>query len=135
MHIEAIDLRIDGAGSTDTEFGKLAETLPLHKGDVLEHAHYEETKRALLDLATERGSLDARWLHSELRVDLAHNTAVALLHMDTGPRYRFGNVRFLQDFFDPDFLARYLSFKPGEPYSNTALIQLQTALSQTDYFQ
>ncbi|HYM46850.1 MAG TPA: autotransporter assembly complex family protein, partial [Burkholderiaceae bacterium] len=111
------------------------ETLPLQQGAPLRHTNYEQSKRALLDLAAERGYLDARLTRSELLVDLERYTATAVLHLESGARYRFGAVRFEQGFFDPDFLARFVPFKPGDPYSTSGLLQLQTGLSNTEYFK
>lgn len=135
LHVDHVDLRIDGAGANDPEFDKLAQTLPLRDGDVLRHARYEDAKRALLALAAERGYLDAQLERSELRVDRMRYTATAVLHLNTGARYRFGTVRFQQEFFDPEFLADFVGFRRGDPYSNRALAELQTALSNTDYFK
>jgi len=40
-----------------------------------------------------------------------------------------------QQVLDTELLQRYLTFQPGDPYSLDALIQLQQALNNSDYFQ
>jgi translocation and assembly module TamA len=133
--VEELDLVIEGEGLEDAEFRRLVAEFPLRRGEALQHGRYEEGKRALLRLADERGYFDAVLRRHEIRVDLERYRAAAVLHLDTGPRYRFGEVRIEQDFFDPAFLARFVPFARGEPYTNAALLRLQAALSDADYFQ
>ena len=129
------ELRVTGAGANEPALRALIAEEPLRSGQRLEHAQYETAKRALLDKAVELGYLDAGLVTHELRVDLARYRASALLHLDTGPRYYFGTVSFEQDYFDPEFLARFVPFKRGDPFSHAALLQLQTGLNDTEYFQ
>lgn len=133
--VEELDLLIAGEGLEDAEFRRLVAEFPVQRGEALRHERYEEGKRALLGLAAERGYFDAELKRHELRIDLERYRAAVVLHLDTGPRYRFGEVRFEQDFFDPAFLARFVPFARGEPYTNAALLRLQAALSDADYFQ
>lgn len=135
LPVAELDLRLDGDAREDEEFQELLATFPVRLGERLQHAGYEDGKRALLSLAAERGYFDARLVRHEVRVDLERYQAEVALHLDSGPRYRFGPVRFEQEFFDPEFLERFTTFRPGEPYRNSALLQLQTALTDTDYFQ
>ncbi len=135
LTVAALDLRVTGDGREDPEFRRLVESFPLKPGDPLRHDRYEEGKRAWLALAAERGYFDARLLEHALRIDLERYRAEVVLHLDTGARYRFGEVRFEQDFFDPAFLARFVPFARGDPYTNTALLRLQASLADTDYFE
>ncbi|MCP3997345.1 MAG: outer membrane protein assembly factor, partial [bacterium] len=50
------------------------------------------------------------------------------------PRYRFGEVRFVQDVLDSEFLTRYLRFRPGDPFSHEQLLTLQSNLIGSEYF-
>jgi len=132
--IRELDLRLSGDGSGDDRFQALMQKFPIRQGDSLNHVVYEDSKRALQNLAAERGYLDARFTRQEVRVDLeAYATSIAL-HFDTGPRYRFGPVTIAQDILDPAFVARFVPFKPGDPYSTSALLELQSALGDSDYF-
>ena len=136
MAVTTLDLRITGEGASDPEFVRLRAALPIKPGAPLDHAQYEDAKRALQDLAVERGYFDAQMPRHELRIDLESYTSAIILHFDTGPRYRFGPVSFehvagLRE----DLLQGYVPFKPGEPFSNTKLLAFQRALSDSDYFQ
>lgn len=133
--IGELDLAIAGAAADDPEFQRLRRELPLALGAPLVHAQYEESKAALLRLAAERGYLDARFSRHEVRVDVARNSASVDLLFESGPRYRFGAVSFDQEDFDGDYLRRFVKFNPGDPYSTSALLALQRALSDTGNFQ
>jgi len=134
--IARVDLALDGDGADDPEFRRLADTPLIRAGDPLHHGHYEQTKRALQDLAAERGYFDAHFTQQSLRIDAAANRAEISLHYDTGPRYRFGAVRIEQTGgLAPELLERYVDIRRGQPYHSTALIKLQAALTDSQYFQ
>jgi translocation and assembly module TamA len=132
--VALVDIRVDGEGREDPEFRRLIEEFPLRRGDALNHALYEQGKTAFQRLAAERGYFDQRLLRHEVVVDLENYRAEIHLHIDTGRRYRLGEITIEQDVLDPALLARYLKIQPGQPYSNAALLDLQTTLSGTDYF-
>ena len=63
-------------------------------------------------------------------------TASVALHYQTGARYRFGAVQFEPGSgLDPELLARYVPFAPGEPFDAEQLIELRRGLVNSDYFQ
>jgi len=135
LPLAKLDLRVGGDGSGDAEFQRLLAEFPLREGDVLDHERYEQGKRLLQKLATERGYFDADFTLHEVRVDLEAYTATIALHFVTGPRYRFGLVSFDAGPLRPALLARFVAFKPGDPYDAAALLELQNALSDSDYFE
>ena len=87
-----------------------------------------------MELAAENGYLDADFQANQIRVDLERYQADVVLHYDTGPRYRFGEVRFNQDVLDPDLLTGYVTFKRGEPLNVNKVLELQNALSDSPYW-
>ncbi len=134
VKVASVDLRIAGAGADDPRFRELAARFPMKKGDVLFHPDYEQGKHALEDLAAEEGYLDAAFQANQVRVDLQRYRADVVLHYDTGPRYRFGEVRFNQDVLDPALLTGYVNFKRGEPLDVNKVLELQNALSDSPYW-
>jgi translocation and assembly module TamA len=132
VRIAAIDFRISGDGRTDPKFAKFR--LPFRVGDRLQHAPYEQAKRKIQEIAADRGYFDAAFSRHQIEVNLERNEARIALLFNTGPRYRLGQVSFEHSPFDPRFLARFVPFKPGEPYTSERLLELQTALSSSDYF-
>jgi translocation and assembly module TamA len=134
VRVEEVDLKLTGQGAGDPQFQRLVSDFPLHRGDILNQRQYEDARDAFQNLATERGYFDFTLTRHELRLDLRSNTATVVLHMDTGERYRFGLVTFDQDILDDSLLRRYPHFKTGDPYSTDDLLDLHSALSNSDYF-
>lgn len=134
MRVIAVDLRIDGAGESDPAFQRFIRDFPLKKGDILNHGTWEKAKSDLQSLASERGYFDAKLTVQRFTVDLDQNTARLTLHFATGPRYRFGPVRFQQDVLDERLLKRFVPFKLGDPFLSSKLIELQNALVGSGYF-
>ncbi len=138
VHIEAVHVTLSGAGANDPVFGEVFARLPVRRGAILRHSAYASAKESFSLAAVEHGYLDARYLQHELRVNTETNTATIVLALDTGPQYRFGELRFEQESalegMDEKFLRRYVTFAPGEPFSTHALRELQYALVDSQYF-
>ncbi|MBI3802922.1 MAG: outer membrane protein assembly factor [Nitrospirae bacterium] len=136
VRIKQIDLEILGEGAEDPAFEEAEKKLPLHEGDQLDHGDYEKVKATLQNLAAERGYFDAAFTTHRIDVNLEENSADIVLHYDTGPRYRLGRVRFKQEKeeFSIHLLDRFVLFEPGTPYHTNRLLELNGALSGSDYF-
>lgn len=136
LPVATVDLRIRGEGESDPAFRRLLDAFPLAPGDALDQRAYEAAKSGLLKTATERGYFDFAFTEHALRVDLETYRVAVALHMDTGPRYRFGDVHFEQDkeILTEALLARYARIAPGDPYSSLALIELQRALLDSQFY-
>ncbi|MEA2600474.1 MAG: translocation and assembly module TamA [Acidobacteriota bacterium] len=134
IKVASFDLKITGAGADDPRFQQIASSFPLRQGEVLYHPDWERGKKELEDLAAEEGYLDAAFQANEVRVSLERYQADAVLHYDTGPRYRFGEVHFHQDVLNPDLLKGYVRFKRGDPLDVNKVLRLQNALSDSPYW-
>lgn len=125
-----VDVQVSGPGAEEPgRPGAGMET-----GQPLSHSAYEGAKKRLKGFYEARGYLEARYAHSEVLVDTEAYSADVSLHLDTGPQFYFGDVRFLQEGFDPDFLQRYVTFEEGDPFRYADLLALQGALNNTDFF-
>jgi translocation and assembly module TamA len=133
--IDTVNIEVTGAGAEDKRFTLLREKLPVKKGDVLNHQRFEEAKGMMYYTAARAGYLKAEILSARVNVYPEKNTAVIILHIATGPQYYFGNVIFVQETFNPEFLARYVPFRTGDTYSLSGLMALQSALNDSDYFE
>lgn len=131
VKLNEVDYQVIGEGADDD---KLTHVFPLAVGDALDLSRYEKAKQALLSQAFGLGYLDAQYSEHVVRVDRDGYSASIILHLQTGMRFRFGEIRFKQDVMDPDFLARYLSFGSGDPYSHEKLLDLQSKLTDSEYF-
>ena len=136
LAVTTLDLKLTGEAEADPAFDRLLTRFPLKPGDPLIHARYEAGKRTLLNLGVERGYFDAQLIRSELRIDLNAYRADVILHYDSGPRFHFGAVEIEQDIdLDPRLVLRMVPFKSGEPFDTGQVLKLQSALSDSGYFQ
>ena len=134
VEIGLVDVELRGDAGADPAFRELLDDLPVREGRPLRHADYDRARDALGRLATERGYRDARFVRRELRIDLDRYVAEVLLTLESGERYRFGAVTFEQDELDEALLRRFLPFAEGDPYEAGKLLELQGALTDSDYF-
>lgn len=134
VRIRHIDIILSGAGRNDDAYDQFVRDLPYQVGDQLDQKAYESSKRKLQDLAANQGYVDARFTETRLAVNPQERWADITLRFATGPRYYFGDVSFVQDFMDPALLQRYVKFRPGDPFDNSALLNLQYALNDSGYF-
>jgi translocation and assembly module TamA len=132
--LDRLDVRVVGEAESDSAFQDALARLPLTEGDTLNHPAYERTKTSLALLAADRGYLDAVWDSSFIRVDLEQNRSEVVLHMTSGPRFRFGEVSIDQEWVDADILEPHILFEPGDPFETSYLRDLQSSLSGTTYF-
>src|SRR5690606_40856499 len=95
---------ITRAATADSALAELTADYPLAPGDTLRHLPYDAAKLALITLAADSGYLTARFDTSLIRVDREQSTAEVVVAFDTGPRFRFGPVRFHQEVLDTGFL-------------------------------
>ncbi|ADJ29499.1 surface antigen (D15) [Nitrosococcus watsonii C-113] len=134
MRVGKVDLTVTGEGAEDPAFQALQQDFPIKEGEFLNQTHYEQGKSALQRLASERGYFQANFTQQALRINLDTYSSGAVLRFDTGPRYRFGPVTFTETVVRPQLLARYVPFQEGEFYRSSKVVELQTALVDSDYF-
>jgi len=130
---EFVDYRITGPGAADPVFPK---TFPMQPGDVLLHSAYDQATEEIRDLAARHGYLDYALTRNRVLIDLDNYQAIIQLHLETGPRYYLGDVRFTQDLFDDRYLAKFVGFEPKKtPYDPEALLTLQGNLLGMEYYE
>lgn len=129
-----VDVQVQGEGNTLGVFQRLVEETQIQPGAQLNHGRYENLKNGLLVAAREFGFFDARLLDNKIAVDVAKRSARIVLIMDTGPRYRFGDLDVQGGGLDPQLVKRYIDFEPGGLFEQRQLRKLQNDLVRTDYF-
>ncbi len=129
-----VDIRLTGAGADDPELQRTRDALTLRPGTPLDHRDHDQARRQLLRTATERGYLDAHFTERELHIDLNRHEARSTLHLETGPRYHFGPLTFHTDVLHHALLERFSPVAEGDPYEGRRLLDLQSALHDSDYF-
>lgn len=135
VRINTRDIQWTGEGAAKPVFQESIANYLQKAPDLLIHKEHDSAKSHFMNLALSNGYPKAKFITNEWRVDLDTNSAELTLHMDTGPLYYFGNVRFKQDFLDPDLLQQYVTIKKGEAYSHEALLEFQQNLIASNYAQ
>jgi translocation and assembly module TamA len=67
-------------------------------------------------------------------VNESMTSADMTLEIDSGPRYRFGEITYSDVVLRPGLLANYAKFSPGDPYTIDAVSDLHESLSGSGYF-
>lgn len=134
VRFSEVEILFSGEGAADPALRALAADRDLKAGRRLSHPAYDRKKSELLQVASNEGYLDARFTRSELLIDLEARRARAYLHLDTGPRYRFGRIDIAQNVLRDDIMRRLIRFRAGDPYSLDALLRSQYVLDDSQYF-
>jgi translocation and assembly module TamA len=135
VRISEVDVRVTGEGETDPALVAVISDPRIAPGDPLRHDAHDQLRSRLMRIAADRGYLDAELAESRLLVDPDANEARISLHLETGRRYRFGEITLEQDILREDFVARLFPLQRGDPYVSSQLIQLQRNLNDSGYFE
>jgi len=134
VRLRNVDIRIDGAAEDDPSFARILENSILSAGEPLQHAVYDQLKRRFLEVAQQRGYVEAAFSASAIDVFPGQRAADINLHFDSGPRYTFGELRFGQDVLERSLLDGYYEFRRGDPYDRARMTALYAALTNSGYF-
>ncbi len=132
--ITTVELKVQGEGETFAPFLSVLAASTLTEGAQLRHDEYEALKSRLLITAREYGFFQARLEANELRVDPPARAAEVRLILDSGPRYRFGELSVDGDVLSKELLLRYVEFEEGAPFEQRELRKLHNDLVRGDYF-
>lgn len=138
--IHQFSLVIKGEAEKDADFMAWQKSIPIKVGDVFNQGRYEALKSSLQALATENGYFEAEWVQHEVRVNPETLQADITLVYESGVRYRFGTIRFLQrngepqDYLKPQLLQAMLPFKEADAYEADKVIEFNRSLLNVRYF-
>ncbi len=134
VRIGDINIRLTDS-SNDALFAPVLAASPLQRGQTLNHGQYERLKAMISSHAIENGFFAARFVRSELSIDLQAQLANIDMVFDPGERFRFGHIDIspLEDLSD-GFLSRFLTFKSGDEYASENLIKLRQNYNNSQYF-
>jgi len=133
VHYRSVEIRIDGEAFTADERSYLAVVRP-KTGDVLHHGDYEQFKSALMQQFSAQGYFDATFSRKEIIVATDTRSADLFLHVDRGPRYRFGNISFTEGILREELLYSYTDIEEGDFYDAREINELYEALNGSGYF-
>jgi translocation and assembly module TamA len=126
----------EGPGADQARMNRLRRRWGLDPGDVFRQSKWTEEKNDLLKDLVTRDYPTASITQSEARIDPKSNSAVLTVEIDSGPAFTFGEL-------DIHGLTRYSRvmvdnanpIKPGDPYSQDKLNELQARLEDSGYFR
>ncbi len=133
--VRQLSIKIQGQGAQDTELQTLISSFKLKQGKPLVHSVYEKAKNELRSLALSRGYFDFEFEQSNIKVFESLNVADITLHMQSGLRYKFGDLRFGKDTRSQKLAKSLTPFKTGDLYQASQLGLLNQRLKQTQYFR
>ncbi len=134
VRLSSVRLEVIGEGRDHPGFRTLLAESPLVEGRPLRHPDFDQLRARLERAANTYGFFDRRFPERRLEVDPAALSASAVLVMDTGPRYRFGEVSIDQDILNEALIDRLVFTREGEPFDNERLLRTQYALTDSQYF-
>jgi translocation and assembly module TamA len=130
------DVRLVISGAA-TGYQALVDDLSGRKpevGSVLNHGTYEAFKRSVLTRLGNQGFLAAEMITSSVVVNEELTTAVIQIEVESGSRYRFGELSFTEGILDEELLHSYSTFRPGEYYDAAALARMHEKLRGSGFF-
>ncbi len=132
--VRGVDVRIDGEAAADPAFAALVDNAALTPDAPLRHSEYEDLKESLQIRAADQGYFDAAFSARRLDVWPDDGYADVTLHLDSGRRYRIGEIHQEQDFLDERMVAAFVDLEPGMPFDREDLALAQQTLSESGYF-
>lgn len=134
-----IDIRFSGPAVQDEDaraaFKRVRDTWTLRRGQPFRQADWQDAKRrAARELAAWRYA-GARVVDSQATVDPQTRRASLTVQLDSGPPFRFGEIRVSGVKRYSDRIVENLSpFSPGDVYDRDKLLVYQRRLLETGYF-
>lgn len=105
-------------------------------GERFDHATYEASKSVIDSSLRGSGYLDAKITQRRVTVNADEHAADVDLGWESGPRYKFGAVRFSGDAPFPDgFLQEFVPWREGAYFNSEQVLNLQQRLVDANYFQ
>jgi len=134
--IAAVDVAVDGPLAAKKRQELIAGwTLPV--GQPFRQQDWNSAKQQVLSRLLADNHAGARLLDSQATIDPATREARLMARYDSGPAFRFGELRIEGlERYAPSLVERHnRSVRPGAPYREADLIALQTALQSTPQFR
>ena len=133
VRLREVDIQLEGAAGDQGLLVGNNNLRPI-AGDIFNHGQYEDFKASMLRAATNAGFFEAEFETSKVVIDVDDRAADMSLRLQSGARYRFGEVSFTQGILQDRLLRGYTDIREGDQYSAEAINELYEALSGSGYF-
>lgn len=134
VHVKKQRIELVGDGRQDKKLMAVYRQSPYKKNDILNHKNYTTYKVELLEMAQQRGYLDARFEKKQILLDLEQNSAEVNILFVTGKRFRYGNISVAQKILKDKYLQRFIVIKEGGFFSSAEMIRQQQVLQNSGYY-
>lgn len=137
--IAEVEIRFTGPAAQDPEarelFERVRDTWRLRKGEPFRQEDWEAAKREAAREMSRWRYAAARVAESQARIDPEAREARLEVVLDSGPPFRFGEVRVTGLRRYPDATAEHLSpIRAGDTYERDKVLHYQRRLLETGYF-
>ena len=130
------NVEVRGEGKQQRRVAEAVAGFAPKVGDRLDHATYEASKAVIDTSLRGSGYLDAKYTQRRVTVKPEEESADIDLVWDSGPRYKFGPVRFSGDAPFPDkFLQQFVTWREDAFFNSEQVLNLQQRLVDADYFE
>ena len=130
-----VAIKVAGEGAGLPVFDQLIAESPVREGEQFDHHVYENFKQQLEENATRFGFFDASFSRHRVTVDPALAEVQVDLVLNTGVRFRFGEIIFNTTLIDHRLLRRYASFESEDLFDAELLNDMYQALLGSGYFK
>ena len=134
VRLSEVQIDIEGPGKDLRALNEIIDAQVLKPGLRLNHGTYERVKGELLRAAKNAGYLDAQLTRSDLLIDRVERRATAMIELQTGERYQYGEITIAQDVINDAAMRRMLRMETGDPYTLDSLLRTQYVLDDSLYF-
>jgi translocation and assembly module TamA len=137
VRINKIVFKASGPGKDNPNLNKAfdADLEHIKSGQVFTHDKYEDTKTSLLQALNQYGYLKAHIIVASVNLNRDLNLADIFLELETGIRFKFGEVDFDCNHFKDDLLRRYIPFKANEDYTLAKIQEFHKNLESSEFFK
>jgi len=138
--VKSVDIEFAGDITRDTpermaRIAALRQSWSLPAGQPFRQAAWDAAKEGILRQLLARDYPAAAIADSRAEVDPDKGNVALRVVYDSGPPFTLGRLQVSGlDKFSAALVERYFTIRPGEPYSQERLLQLQSALQNTPYF-
>lgn len=133
--VSSVDIKIEGQANDNRALNNIRQQFGIAKGDPFISSDWQSGKTALINAMHRQGYLRARVTRSNARINAQTGEAALSVVIDSGDRIAFGDLRIQGLERYPEKIINDLrTFKPGDPYSERALLEFQTRLNSAGYF-
>ena len=134
--VREIHVEVEGEGKDQRRVAAAVSAFAPKVGERFDHATYEASKAVIDTTLRGAGFLDAKYTHRRVTVKPEENSAAVNLEWESGPRYKFGPVRFAGDApFTEEYLRDFIPWREGAFFNSEQVLNLQQRLVDADYFE